>query len=140
MTAERKDGALRVLLVIHGLITLAAGVVLVAAPGAIPRFIDVDLPPRAFVLCYFLAGAEAGIAFLSFYAARSHQADCVLLAVLTIIIFHAATAALEIYALTQGASARLLSNMALRIMVVALFAYYGGPQWRTRAQVARISS
>ena len=123
--AEPRNRALYLLLVIHGCITLAAGAVLVAAPGAIPSFVDVELAPGGFVVCYFLAGAEFSIAFLSFYAARCREAESLHLAVLTIIVFHASTALLELYALRRGIDVRLWSNVGLRAIVIALFAYYG---------------
>ena len=127
--AEAKNKALRLLLVIHGFITLAAGVVLVAAPRAIPSFVDVDLAPGGFVVCYFLAGAEFSIAFLSFYGARCRETESIRLTVLTIIVFHASTAVLEVYALKQGIDVRLWSNVALRVIVIALFSYYGVLKW-----------
>ena len=127
--AEPRNRALYLLLVIHGCITLAAGAVLVAAPGAIPSFVDVELAPGGFVVCYFLAGAEFSIAFLSFYAARCREAESLRLAVLTIVVFHAATAMLELYALKQGIDVRLWSNVALRVIVIALFSYYGALKW-----------
>lgn len=115
---------LRALLFIHAVVTFAAGVVLIVAPDLIPSVIGIHLAPTAFVVCYFLAGAEFAIAFLSFEAARSGEG--LRLAVLTIIVFHAATAALEIYALAQGADVRLWSNVALRVIVIVLFVYFGG--------------
>ena len=127
--AEPTSKALPLLLVVHGCITLAAGAVLVAAPGAIPSFIDVELAPGGFVVCYFLAGAEFSIAFLSFYATRCREAESLRLAVLTIIVFHAATSLLELYALKQGIDVRLWSNVALRVIVIALFSYYGALKW-----------
>jgi hypothetical protein len=117
---------LRILLVIHAIITFAAGVVLVVAPEAIPSVIGIHLAPGTFVICYFLAGAEFSIAFLSFYGARCRDAECIRLVVRTIIVFHASTAVLEIYALTQGIDITLRGNVALRVIVIAIFFYYGG--------------
>jgi hypothetical protein len=117
--------SLRILLVIHAAITFAAGAVLVVAPGAIPGVIGVHLAPGSFVLCYFLAGAEFGIAFLSLYGAKCRSGEAIRLVVHTIIVFHGSTAALEIYALTQGIDVRLWGNVALRAIVIGLFVYYG---------------
>jgi hypothetical protein len=61
---------LRILLVIHGFITLAASIVLVVAPGLIPSVVGIHLDPSADVLAYLLAGAEFGLAVLSFGASR----------------------------------------------------------------------
>jgi hypothetical protein len=116
---------LRVLLIVHAVVTLAAAAVLVAAPDAIPGAIGLALAPGSYVLCYFLAAAELAIAFLSVYAAWCRQAESIRLAVLTIILFHAATAALEIVALARGVDRSLWSNVALRVVAVALFGYFG---------------
>ena len=117
---------LRILLVIHAIITLAAGVVLVVAPEAIPSVIGIHLAPGSFLICYLLAGAEFSISFLSFYGVRCRDAECIRLVVRTIIVFHAATAVLEIYALTQGIDLKFWGNVALRVIVIAIFFYYGG--------------
>jgi hypothetical protein len=118
---------LRILLVIHAIIAFAAGVVLVVAPEAIPSVIGVHLAPGTFVICYLLAGAQVSIAFLSFYGVRCRDAESIHLVVRTIIVFHASTAVLEIYALTQGIDVTLWGNVALRVIVIALFFYFGGP-------------
>jgi hypothetical protein len=57
---------LRVLLVTHGFITLAAGVVLAVMPGLIPSIVGIRLEPSAYLVAYLLAGAEFGFAILSF--------------------------------------------------------------------------
>jgi len=49
---------LRVLLIIHAVVTFAAGIVLIVAPGMIPRMVGITLSPEAFLICYLLAGAE----------------------------------------------------------------------------------
>jgi multisubunit Na+/H+ antiporter MnhC subunit len=56
---------LRVLLVVHAVITFAAGVVLVVVPAAIPNVIGIQLASDSFIICYLLAAAEVGIAYLS---------------------------------------------------------------------------
>jgi hypothetical protein len=61
---------LRTLLVIHGCITLAAGIVLSVAPGLIPSAVGIRLDPHADLLSYLLAGAEFGFAALSFGGSR----------------------------------------------------------------------
>jgi hypothetical protein len=117
--------SLRILLVLHGVVTLAAGIVLVVAPEAIPSVIGINIASGSFVVCYLLAGAEFSIAFLSFNGARCREVESIRLVVYTIIVFHAATAALEMYAVAQGTDIKLWSNVALRAIVIALFYYYG---------------
>lgn len=116
---------LRILLIIHAIITFAAGVVLVVAPGAIPSVIGIHLAPESFVICYFLAAAEFSVGFLSIYGTRCRETESIRLLVYTIIVFHASTGVLEIYALTQGIDVRLWGNVALRVIVIALFFCYG---------------
>lgn len=116
---------LRTLLFAHAFVTLAAGVVLVVAPGAIPATIGVTVTSGAFVLCYFLAGAEFSIAFLSYLGARANSAETIRAIVQGIIVLHASTAALEIYAIARGISPALWANVVVRIIVIAIFSYYG---------------
>lgn len=113
------------LLAIHGIVTLAAGVVLFIAPGAIPGAVGVVVDPNAFLVCYLLGAAELAIAFLSFGAARLDDADAVRLVSGAFIVFHVATAAGEAFAFTQGVSAAIWGNIAVRAIVAVLFAYFG---------------
>ena len=55
---------LRALLVVHGFIATAAGIVLTVAPSLIPGVVGIRLEPSAYVLAYLLAGAEFGLAVL----------------------------------------------------------------------------
>jgi UPF0716 family protein affecting phage T7 exclusion len=55
---------LRALLVVHGFITLAAGIVLIVAPGLIPSAVGIHLEPSADLVAYLLASAEFGLAGL----------------------------------------------------------------------------
>ncbi len=59
---------LKILLLIHAIITLAAGIVLVVAPTIIPQTVNIKIAPDEYLLCYFLAAAEFGIAYLSFFS------------------------------------------------------------------------
>jgi len=61
---------LRRLLMAHGLITLAAAIVLTVAPGLIPSMVGIHLEPGAYLIAYLLAGAEFGFAVLSFGGSR----------------------------------------------------------------------
>src|ERR1700722_5378457 len=61
---------LSVLLFVHGLITLVAGIMLAVAPGLIPSVVGMRLDPRADLVAYLLAGAEIGFAGLSLGGSR----------------------------------------------------------------------
>jgi hypothetical protein len=114
---------LRALLVVHGVVTLAASIVLVVAPGLIPAAIGIHLDPSANVLAYLLASAELGLAVLSFGASRLTDRQALRLVVWSCIAFHAASCVLELYAYGQGASAGILGHVSARGLMVALFAY-----------------
>ena len=68
--AYRVSGLLRIVLIVHGLVTLAAAVVLAVLPAAIPATVGIELEPDAYMLSYFLAAAELAIAMLSLGATR----------------------------------------------------------------------
>jgi len=59
---------LKKLLLIHAIITLAAGIVLVIAPSLIPKTVNIEPLPNQYLLCYFLRASEIGIAYLSFFS------------------------------------------------------------------------
>jgi hypothetical protein len=111
------------LLVVHGFITLSAGIVLAVAPGLIPSAVGIRLEPRAYLVAYLLAGAEIGFAVLSFGGSRTTDARTLRLVVWSCIAFHGSSAALETYAYIRGLDALILGNVVARLVIVALFAY-----------------
>ena len=115
------DGRLRYLLFAHGLITMAAGLVLVIAPGLIPGAVGIHLDANANVVVYLLAGAEFGFAVLSFGGSRLTDARALRLIAWSCIAFHGLSGALETYAYFHGAAPVILANVAARVGVVALF-------------------
>ncbi len=114
---------LRTLLVVHGFITLAAAIVLVVAPGLIPSVVGIDLEPGADVLAYLLAGAEFGLAVLSFGASRVTDSRALRLIVWSLIAFHGSSGVLEVYAYLQGVDVAIIGNVAARVVIVILFAW-----------------
>ncbi|GAB3643375.1 hypothetical protein [Spirosoma arcticum] len=110
------------LLVFHAIVTFAAGVVLIVAPGVIPGFmgIQVDHPAN------LLGAAEVGLAVLSYCSRKLSDRQALQVVYLTFIVFHSLTALLEVYTLTQGGSTKIWGNVALRIVVTGLFIYYEG--------------
>ena len=87
---------LRVLLVVHGCITLAAGLVLTVAPSLIPSVGGIHLEPSAYLLAYLLAGAEFGFSVLSFGSSRLTDARALRLVAWTCMVFHASSGVLEV--------------------------------------------
>ena len=113
------------LLFIHAIITLAAGIVLVVAPSLIPETVNSKITPNEYLLCYFLGAAEFAIAYLSYFSRKIKDTDVLRLIISTLIVFHAATGILEGYAFTQGVSSKITGNIALRVIIIILFFYYG---------------
>jgi hypothetical protein len=116
---------LKILLTIHAIVTLAAGVVLIIAPTAIPKTVDIHISPEEYLLSYFLGAAELGIAYLSFYSRKINDKYALRVIIATFIVFHTATGMLEIYGLLQGVSFKIIGNIILRLVVIGLFYYYG---------------
>jgi hypothetical protein len=114
---------LRALLVVHGFITAAAGLVLTVAPSLIPSVVGISLEPNAYVLAYLLAGAEFGLSVLSFGGSGLVDARALRLVVWTCIVFHASSGVLEVYAYAHGASVAIVGNVAARAVIVGIFAY-----------------
>jgi hypothetical protein len=116
---------LRILLIVHALVTFAAGIVLIIAPNLVPNAVNITVPPNAYLVCYLLGAMEIGIAYLSFFAAKLKDLSALKLISLSFIVLHAVTAVVEVYAIAQGVTPVLWGNVALRIGVALLFAYYG---------------
>jgi hypothetical protein len=116
----------RKLCIAHAAVTLAAAVVLVMSPGLIPGMVGVHVDPGAYLLCYLLAAAELGLAVLSFGARNLQDVQFRKLVAASCVAFHASSAVLEVFAFTQGVGALVLANVFVRVVVVALFLFYGG--------------
>jgi len=116
---------LKLLLIIHALITGLAGIVLIVGPGLIPGTVGITLAQGQNLLSYLLGAAEIGIAVLSFGAAYLSDVRAIRLVAVTMIVFHLCTAAIEGYAFTQGLDAMIWANVVLRVIVSLLFGYFG---------------
>ena len=114
----------RVIFVVHGVITLAAAIVLAVLPAAIPRTVGITLARDEYLLPYFLAAAELGIGLLSLGAARLRDPDAIRLIALSFAAFHGATALLEIVHLSlAGMSTVLIANIVVRVIAAGVFAW-----------------
>ena len=58
------------LLLIHAIVTFAAGVVLLVAPDLIPRTVGIRVDSGVYLVCYLLGTSEMGLATLS-YSSRT---------------------------------------------------------------------
>src|SRR5262245_5741416 len=113
------------LCVAHAAITAAAGVVLIAAPDAIPSVLGIRVDSSAYLVCYLLAGAEFGIAALSYNGRRLRYPEARRVVVLPGVTCRTSSAPLEVWAFDQGGSAAGWANIVARAVVIALFLYYG---------------
>ena len=95
---------LRVLLLIHGVLTFGAGMVLMVAPRRSPGAVGVHIDSDAYVLCYLLGAAELAIAFLSFASLTLYDEKALRVIVWTFVVFHICTAVAELYAYIRGLS------------------------------------
>ncbi len=116
---------LRILLSVHAVLTLTAGVVLIVAPDLIPSAVGVSIEPQAYLISYLLAASELSLAALSWGGKSLSDPKALRLVAMTCIVFHGVSGILEIYAFAKGVSVAILGNIALRAVVVFLFAYFG---------------
>src|SRR5918998_4636995 len=93
--------ALRAVLVVHGLITLAGAVVLTVFPTAIPSTVGITLERPDYLLAYLVAAAEFAVAVLSFGAARLTNTDALRLIVATFVVLHGTSGVLNLVYLGQ---------------------------------------
>ncbi|GGI45880.1 hypothetical protein BCL57_001515 [Agromyces flavus] len=127
---------LGIVFIAHGVITLAAAVVLAMLPAAIPATVGIELGPDGYLLSYFLAAAELAIGVLSLGAARLTDPTAVGLIVATFVVFHLATALLELVFLFSAApSAVLVGNLVVRLVAAVVFVV-AWRFWRRRAASA----
>ena len=122
----------KILFIVHGVVTAAAGVVLAAAPGVIPSTVGITLTPEQTLLPYLLAGAELALAVLSFGAVQLKDPAAIRLIAITFATLHIVTAGLEL--LAPISSPVLLANAAVRVVIAILFVVVAWPR-RTRTTV-----
>ena len=116
---------LRVLFIAHAVVTFAAGIVLIVAPALIPSVVGIDLPAEANLVAYLLGACEIGVAVISALASRLTDGRAIRAVSLGFIVLHLATAVVEVLAFVQGVDALILANVVLRLIVAALFTYFG---------------
>ena len=120
--AARPTLPVRVLFAAHAIVTAAAGVVLIVAPAAIPAAVGIDLPREANLVAYLLGAMELAVAVLSMAVIAVTDRAAVRLIAMVFLVMHAVTAVVEVIAIADGASQLVWANVALRVVVAALFA------------------
>jgi hypothetical protein len=112
----------RILFVAHGVITLAAAIVLAVAPGLIPSTVGIVLPPDGELLAYLLAGCELAVGVISLGAATLSDARAIRVIAAGFAALHLFTGVLEVVALAGGADPFLWGNVVVRAVATAVFA------------------
>jgi len=125
-TSTRTLTLLRVVLLAHGVITLAGAVVLAVFPTVIPTAVGITLEPSDYLLVYLVAAAELAAAVLSFGAARLTDRAALRIVVATFVILHGASGLLNLLYITQtGWSAVLVANTCARLIAVVVLLIAG---------------
>ena len=116
-------GVRRSVLLVHAVVTAAAGLVLMVRPGVIPAAVGIDLAPDAFLVCYLLGAAELGFAVLSWLGARLHDSAGIRAVLLSCVALHLISAVTEttIWIRSPVRSPVLVANVAVRLVIVAGF-------------------
>lgn len=121
-TTMRPPTLMRVVLVVHGLITLAGAIVLTVFPTAIPAAVGITLTRQEYLLVYLVAAAELSAAVLSVGATRLTDRTALGLVVATLVVLHGASGVLDlVYMGVTGANGVLIGNAVARFAVVAVF-------------------
>ena len=117
----RPSALLRVVLVVHGIITLAGASVLTIFPTAIPLTVGISLQPDDYLIVYLVAAAELAAAVLSFGATRLTDRAAMGLVVLTLAVLHGASGLLNVLYMAQtGYSTVLVGNTCARVVAVVV--------------------
>jgi hypothetical protein len=109
----------------HAVIAAAAGLVLVTNPPLIPGIVGIRIEKGAYVLLYLLAGAQFGIAALSYLGRNIRDHAAMRAVAVSCIVFHGSSALLELYALPLPGNRVIWANVVVRAVICFLFAYYG---------------
>ena len=110
---------------VNALAMLAAGIALFAAPGFMAGVIGIRVQPEAYFLAYLLGASELGFAVLCAFGTRLKDAEALHGLCVACIVFHAASGIAGVLAAAQGVSGVVLWNVAVRVVMVGLFAYFG---------------
>jgi hypothetical protein len=117
----RPPKLLSIVLLAHGVITLAGAVVLTVFPTAIPAAVGITLERHDYLLVYLVAAAELAVAVLSFGATRLTDRAALRLVVATLVVLHGASGLMNLLYLGQtGFSAVLVANTCARAAAVVV--------------------
>jgi hypothetical protein len=113
---------LRIVLVAHGLVTLAGAIVLTVSPTAIPSTVGITVERPDYLLVYLVGAAELAVAVLSFGATRLTDPAALRLIVTTFVVLHGASGILDVvYMAVTDVNATMIANTVARFTVVVVF-------------------
>jgi hypothetical protein len=88
-------------------------------PGAIPSVVGITLASDQAFVAWLLGAAEIRMAALCIGALRTPEPAALHLTVLTLLVFHAASAVADTMALAQAWSLPIVLNLALRVVMAS---------------------
>ena len=113
----------RTLLWLQAATTGVTGLILFAAPEAIPSSFGLTLTPDAHLLCYFYGATEFSLCFASLAAMRLSFHAAFGPAFIYFAVVHAAEGFAGVFAVSHGAPAAVLANSAAHLAIALLFAW-----------------
>jgi hypothetical protein len=113
---------LRIVLMAHGLVTLAGAIVLTVFPTAIPSTVGITVGRPDYLLVYLVGAAELAVAVLSFGATRLTDPAALRLIVTTFVVLHGASGILDVvYMAVTDVNSTMIANTVARFTVVLVF-------------------
>lgn len=116
---------LRFLLLLNAVGPLSLGVMLFAAPAATFALDGVVLPPEANFVAWLLGAAQLAIAAMCIGTLFWPNPTALRIAVLTLLVYHAAAAIADTMFLLQAWSTGIAANLAIRVIMALLLAGLG---------------
>ena len=118
MARDRRLALVRPLLAVNGVACLAAGIVLIARPAAIPALAGIAIGPGQTFLCYLLAACEFGLASLAWMAWPARSPESLRMVLIAFLVVHLVSAIAGIVAGRDNAV--IMANAAARVVLVGL--------------------
>lgn len=111
--------SLTVLLLVSGVFNAVGALILVVAPARLDSALG--LSANADFLWHLLAACSLSFAVLSFLAIQISERQALRGIVLTLMVFHAASAVVSIWGIFEGLPAFVWANTAIHVMFLGLF-------------------
>lgn len=113
----------KTLLWLQAVTTGVTGLILFAAPEAIPLSFGRTLTPDAHLLCYFYGATGLSLCVASVAAIRLDDRAALGLALIYFAVLHAAEGFAGVFAVSRGIPAAVLANSAVHLTIALLFVW-----------------